>query len=86
MMAVSTLASAEQKPESLVIDGLGKGTAALNGPWQFHLGDDPVWASPALDDATGHSGWEQLTADKPWGAQGHLAYAGYAWYRRHVHL
>ncbi len=77
-----------QQPESptLVIDGLGKGTAALDGAWQFHLGDDSSWASPALDDGTGHSGWEQLTADKPWGSQGHLAYAGYAWYRRHLHL
>lgn len=81
-------ASAAEKPESptLVVDGLGKGTVALDGPWQFHLGDDPSWASPTLDDATGHSGWEQLTADKPWGSQGHLAYTGYAWYRRHLHL
>jgi hypothetical protein len=88
MMALSTAAFAGQKlgAPKLAIDSLGKGTAPLDGPWQFHLGDDPAWASPSLDDATGHSGWEQLTADKPWGTQGHLAYAGYAWYRRHVNL
>jgi hypothetical protein len=60
---------------------LGKGTAALDGPWQFHLGDDPQWAAPGLDD----SGWEQLSAGKSWGAQTHPNYVGYAWYRRTIH-
>ncbi len=67
---------------TLVIDGLGKGTAALNGPWQFHVGDDPAWAAPSFDD----SNWEQLTADKSWGAQGHPSYTGFAWYRRTIHI
>jgi len=86
--AMYTPAFASEKAEAptLALNALGKGTATLNGPWQFHLGDDPAWASPALDDATGHSGWEQLTAEKPWGAQGHPAYVGFAWYRRHLHL
>ncbi len=66
----------------LVADGLGKGTVALDGQWQFHLGDDQAWAAPGFDD----SHWEQLTADKPWGLQGHHSYAGPAWYRRHIHL
>ena len=48
---------------TLTIDGLGKGTAPIDGPWQFHLGDNAAWADPALDD----SGWEQLTADKTLG-------------------
>ena len=67
----------------LAIDGLGKGLAPLDGPWQFHLGDNPAWASPAIDDATGQAGWEQIKAEDPWGAQGHPAYTGFAWYRRH---
>ena len=66
----------------LVIDGLGKGTAPLDGPWQFHLGDDPAWAAPGYDD----SHWEQLTADKSWGAQTHPSYTGFAWYRRTIHI
>ena len=70
----------------LTAEGLGKGTVTLDGPWQFHLGDNPDWAAPSLDDATGQAGWEQLSADKPWGEQGHHAYTGYAWYRRHLHL
>jgi hypothetical protein len=70
----------------LTAEGLGKGTVALDGAWQFHLGDNPDWASRSLDDATGHGGWEQLTADKPWGEQGRRSYTGYAWYRRHLHL
>jgi Stage II sporulation protein E (SpoIIE) len=79
-------AAGSSAPSTLAIDDLGKGLAPLNGPWQFHLGDDPAFAAPSIDDATGHAGWEQLTADKTWGAQTHPAYAGFAWYRRHLHL
>lgn len=68
----------------LQIDGLGKGTTPLDGPWQFRLGDDPTWALPQTPDSTGPFGWEQLTADEPWGAQGHRSYSGYAWYRKHL--
>jgi hypothetical protein len=32
---------------TLVLDGMGKGAAPLDGPWQFRLGDDPAWANPA---------------------------------------
>ncbi len=64
------------------IEGLGKGTVALDGDWQFHLGDNPDWASPTLDD----SGWERIGVDKPWGDQAHFGYTGYAWYRRHVNF
>ena len=67
---------------ALVIDGLGKGTAPLDGPWQFHLGDDPAWAAPGYDD----SHWEQITANKTWGAQGHPRYTGFAWYRRTIRI
>jgi hypothetical protein len=63
-----------------VIEGLANGEVSLDGPWQFHPGDDPAWASPAFDD----SKWQQLTADKPWGAQGYESAAGFAWYRYHM--
>jgi hypothetical protein len=53
---------------------------AIDAPWQFHLGDDRFWADPDFDD----SRWEQLTVDKPWGAQGHPNNGGFAWYRRHI--
>jgi hypothetical protein len=70
----------------LSIDELGKGMAPLDGQWQFHLGDNPAWALPqTADDAPG-AGWEQLSPDKTWGAQGHPAYTGFAWYRKHVHV
>ena len=75
-----------QTAPTLSIEGLGKGTAAIGGPWQFHPGDDPSWAAPATNDATGQGGWEQITADQPWGAQGHQSYTGYAWYRKHLRL
>jgi diguanylate cyclase (GGDEF)-like protein len=66
----------------LVIENLGKGTFALNGPWQFHPGDDPAWASPTFDS----SDWEQLSADQPWGKQGHPHLTGFAWYRCSIAL
>lgn len=83
--AAASSAAPVQAP-TLTMDGLGKGTAPLDGPWQFHLGDNPAWAQPKMDDATGHDGWEQLSAKAPWGAQGHFAYTGFAWYRRHLDL
>jgi hypothetical protein len=62
------------------IEALGNSTAPLDGKWQFHLGDDMAWVKPEFDD----SGWEQITADKTWGAQGHPGYTGFAWYRLHI--
>ena len=35
-----------ERSSVLTIDALGKGSAPLDGPWQFHLGDDPAWALP----------------------------------------
>jgi serine phosphatase RsbU (regulator of sigma subunit) len=70
----------------LKIESLGKGTAAIDGPWQFHIGDNMTWAQTDAPDTTGVNGWEQLTACAPWGAQGHPSYAGFGWYRKHLHL
>lgn len=64
----------------LVLEGLGRATLPLDGPWQFHTGDDPAWASPSFDD----SGWQPILAGSPWEAQGHHGYTGFAWYRRHL--
>ncbi len=64
------------------IEGLGRAVAPLNGPWRFHLGDDPLWASPSFDD----SQWETQIAQRPWGEQGYPSYTGFAWYRLHLSL
>jgi hypothetical protein len=64
----------------ILIRGLGDPIARIDGPWQFSLGDDPAWAGPEFDD----SGWKQIAADQPWGAQGFPSRTGYAWYRRHI--
>jgi hypothetical protein len=82
VFACTLVASAAPPPAPLNVEGLGKGAIALDGDWQFHLGDEPAWASPTLDD----SNWERLGVDKPWGAQTHFGYTGYAWYRRHVNF
>ena len=80
----STFAVRAQQHTAAAFDaaGLGTGTRAMTGLWQFHLGDDPAWAQPGIDD----SGWERLPADKPWGDAGHPGYTGFAWYRRALTL
>jgi hypothetical protein len=66
----------------LVLQGIGRGIAPIDGEWQFHLGDDPRWSQPSLDD----SKWEKIHVDDGggWGNQGHASYTGFAWYRRHL--
>ena len=71
---------AAQPAPVLVIRDIGPAEVAIDGDWQFHLGDDMRWASQTLDD----TGWEHLHVGRPWGDQGHYGYAGFAWYRRHV--
>lgn len=66
----------------LEVTDLGKGTAPVDGNWQFHLGDDLTWAATSFDDSL----WDKLTTDKPWGTQNYDSYSGYAWYRRHIHV
>jgi Stage II sporulation protein E (SpoIIE) len=85
VMAIGTRLCA-QAPPVTVLDDFGRGVAKLDGQWQFHLGDNGAWAAPDIDDATGHDGWEQITADAPWGAQGHRSYTGYSWYRIHLKI
>jgi len=67
------------QPQAVTI---GAGAVPLAGPWEFHAGDDPSWASPTLDD----SQWERLDAGKSWAEQGHANYTGFAWYRRTLDL
>jgi hypothetical protein len=89
LIAASDLVRADQTPAQATaattssdLDSLGKGLIPLDGPWKFHLGDNPSWSIPGFDD----SGWERITAEKSWGLQGHPAYSGFAWYRRHLHI
>ena len=86
LVVVPSRANAQSAAPVLAIEDLGKGTAPLAGPWQFHLGDNPAWASPQTGDDESNVGWEQISPDKSWGAQGHPAYTGFAWYRKHVHV
>jgi hypothetical protein len=72
-----TLAPAAAPSQYAQFDG---GLTTLDGQWEFHQGDDAAWAAPGYDD----SRWEKLTADEPWGMQGHWAVDGFAWYRRSV--
>ena len=77
-----TSSNAASFAPTTVVENLGKGTVSLNGPWQFHLGDNAAWAAPSLDD----SEWSKISADKPWGVQGYASYDDYAWYRIHLKL
>jgi hypothetical protein len=73
------LVSQPTSQAKLRLDG---GAVAVDGAWKFHLGDDPAWAAPNVDD----SGWENLTVDQPWGVQGHANTQGFGWYRRRITL
>jgi len=53
------------------------GRMLLDGPWRFHLGDDPAWMNPDFDDAA----WDKVTLSMPINEQGIDTYSGYAWYR-----
>jgi hypothetical protein len=86
LVASLSPAAAQSGAPVLAIENLGKGAAPLDGPWQFHLGDNPAWAAPETGDDAKNVGWEQISPDKTWGAQSHPAYTGYAWYRKHLHL
>jgi hypothetical protein len=69
---------------------IGHSLVTLNGPWRFHVGDDPRWADPAFDDAH----WAVVDLTPPPGARdpdvGLPGYvhgwgtSGVAWYRLHV--
>jgi phosphoserine phosphatase RsbU/P len=80
LLLLATIGHAPAPAQTLTLANPGAGTVPLNGKWQFHLGDNLAWANPSFDD----SNWEQLSADKTWGAQTHPSYAGFAWYRRHI--
>ncbi len=70
----ATVCAATRGPAPIfVANGLGKGTVDLSGPWEFQTGDNPAWSSPGLNlnDPRVAGEWEQITAEKPWGAQGH---------------
>jgi hypothetical protein len=93
LLACRTAAAAQDPPVEIVI---GAATVALDGPWRFHLGDDPRWAAPDFDD----SSWEQVDLTplpgahdddvglsryvSGWTARGHADALGYAWYRLHA--
>ena len=79
-LLVAPAAQASSNP--FTVPNPGPGSTFIEGNWQFHLGDDPSWSNPALDD----SAWEQLSADTTWGAQTHKGYTGFAWYRKQIHV
>ena len=96
LMGGSRMASAE--PAQATRIALRHSTVPLNGPWRFHVGDDPRWSSPDFDD----SSWENVDltpapgshdgdAGLPgyvsgWSPRGHAGYAGYAWYRLKISI
>ncbi len=81
-LAIAQRSAISPEPPAISVAGLGKATVSLDGLWQFRLGDDPEWASPALDDST----WQPIEVGRSWEEQGHRDYTGFAWYRRHVVL
>lgn len=82
--AVGSAVAAFAPPSSAIPVKLGESAVELTGPWKFHVGDDPAWAQPDVDDA----GWDAVDMKSPdgedipgWTARGYPGYSGYAWYR-----
>ncbi len=91
LMAASLTASAGPAENAHVT--LGQSALPLNGPWKFHIGDDPRWSAPDFDDST----WETVDLTPApgahdgdvglpgyvsgWSRRGRAGYTGYAWYR-----
>jgi hypothetical protein len=77
---------------------LGRATIRLEGPWRFHIGDDPRWSGVKFDDSRwrimdltprrgstdGDVGLEGYSSG--WAARGFPGYYGFAWYRIHLSL
>ncbi|MGQ7867821.1 sugar-binding domain-containing protein [Sunxiuqinia sp. sy24] len=53
----------------------------LKGRWQFTVGDNPDWASPAADTRD----WDVIEAPRDW-EHYYEGYNGYAWYRKNFGL
>ncbi|MBX7223695.1 MAG: protein kinase, partial [Blastocatellia bacterium] len=51
-------------------------------PWKFHLGDDPTWAQPAVNDAD----WLVVDPTKANEDSPATRFIGYAWYRIEIRL
>ena len=89
---------AQTAPAPVTTITLGQSIVPLNGPWKFHIGDNPAWADPDFDD----SQWETVDLTPKagsfdpigglpnyvpgWTAKGHPGYSGYAWYRLRVRV
>ena len=52
----------------------------LSGEWKYHPGDDPSWASPALDD----DGWELARPILDPDAMPASGWQGIGWFRLHI--
>ena len=91
-------AAAQTQPAPAASVNLGHSIVPLYGPWKFHIGDNPLWASPNFDDST----WETVDLTPKagsvdpnqgiegfvpgWTSKGHPGYSGYAWYRLRVRI
>ncbi|MHB1958289.1 MAG: PP2C family protein-serine/threonine phosphatase [Acidobacteriaceae bacterium] len=82
--AAGSAAAASAPPSSAIPVKLGESAVELTGPWKFHIGDDPAWAQPDVDD----TGWDAVDLKSPdgedipgWTARGYPGHSGYAWYR-----
>jgi hypothetical protein len=96
MIAWLTLSAATTQAADSI--NLGESVIALNGPWKFHTGDDPLWAAADFDASTwetvdltpapgSHDGDVGLKNYVPgWAARGHRGYAGFAWYRMAIRV
>ena len=76
-LSLSTIAWAQGDTTVFRIDSLPTQGLTLNKGWKFHAGDNPAWASPAVDD----SRWDTLRPTRSIGRLTAIKQAGQGWLR-----
>jgi hypothetical protein len=75
-------ASSPAAPVQRTLDATSFGSPIdLSGPWLFHMGNDPAWAAPGLDD----NQWLRVSKDIPLRKYG-FPDPESCWYRIHLRL
>jgi len=78
LLALAAISATRPAPAQQGNTPLVKQVQFLNGPWRVHAGDDPQWASPAVDDR----GWQQI--DLGSAENKNLSAQGILWFRTRI--
>ena len=70
------------RAQSFDLDGGRIPLVQIDSAWRFHLGDDPRWSQPSLDD----SAWLTIKPTEDWTTQGVPLKNQFVWFRFHLRV